>query len=80
MRKPPTFLQGFLIVLGGLAFAVFGCLGAISGGAFASGSPSSMFVLGGFVFVAGLLAALYGGVIFIIATFKALFAKRDGTS
>ena len=53
----PTFLHGLLILLGGIAFAFFGCLGAISG--LTSNSPSSLqttgLVVGGFGF---LLAAL----------------------
>lgn len=75
----PTFLHGTVILLGGIAFAVFGCLGAIAG--FASNSPSqlqmALGVTGSAGFLAGCLAVLVGGLLLIIAIFNALFGKRD---
>ena len=81
MQLRPSFLQGFLIALGGIVFAFFGCLGAISSGGFAeSASTSPLFVLGGLAFVAGLIAFVVGGVLFIIAMFKAVFGQGDASS
>jgi hypothetical protein len=78
----PTFLHGFLIFLGGLAFAVFGCLGAIAG--LASNSPSpgetALAWVGGAGFVVGCLAVLVGGLLLVIAIFNALFGKRDSAT
>jgi hypothetical protein len=78
----PTFLHGFLIVLGGLAFAVFGCLGAIAG--LSSNSPSpgetALAWIGGAGFVVGCLAVLVGGLLLVIAIFTALFGKRDAAT
>jgi hypothetical protein len=78
----PTFLHGLLILLGGIAFAFFGCLGAISG--LTSNSPSSLqttgLVVGGFGFLLGCLAVLTGGILLVIAIFNAIFGKRDASS
>lgn len=78
----PTFLHGLLILLGGIAFAFFGCLGAISG--LTSNSPSSLqttgLVVGGFGFLLGCLAVLTGGILLVIAIFNAIFGKRDAGS
>jgi hypothetical protein len=78
----PTFLHGLLILLGGIAFAFFGCLGAISG--LTSNSPSSLqttgLVVGGFGFLIGCLAVLTGGILLVIAIFNAIFGKRDASS
>jgi len=77
----PTFLHGFLIVLGGIAFAFFGCLGAISG--LTSNNPSQLqslgMIVGGLGFLAGCLAVLTGGILLVIAIFNAIFGKRDAT-
>ena len=77
IRLRPTFLQGLLIGGGGIAFAFFGCLGAIAG--FSSGTSGSqvLAIVGSIAFLAGLIGFLVGAVLFIIATFKALFGKRD---
>jgi hypothetical protein len=78
----PTFLHGLVILLGGIAFAVFGCLGAIAG--FASNNPSqgevALGVVGSAGFLAGCLAVITGGILLVIAIFTALFGKRDGSS
>jgi hypothetical protein len=75
----PTFLHGLLILLGGIAFAFFGCLGAISG--LTSNSPSSLqttgLVVGGSGFLIGCLAVVTGGILLVIAIFNAIFGKRD---
>ena len=65
------------MILGGLAFSLAGCLGAITIFSYDSRSPL------GFVGVAalliGLLVMLVGGLLLVIALFKKIFAKRDGT-
>ena len=75
----PTFLHGLLILLGGIAFAFFGCLGAISG--LTSNNPSQLetvgMIVGGLGFVAGCLAVLTGGILLVIAIFNAIFGTRD---
>ena len=75
----PTFLHSVVILLGGIAFAVFGCLGAIAG--FASNHPSpgqiALGVVGSAGFLAGGLAVITGGILLVIAVFSALFSKRD---
>jgi hypothetical protein len=75
----PTFLHALVILFGGIAFAVVGCLGAIAG--FASNSSSqgqmALGVVGSAGFLAGCLAVLVGGVLLVIAIFNALFGKRD---
>jgi hypothetical protein len=77
----PTFFHGLLILLGGIAFAFFGCLGAISG--LTSNSPSQVqtlgIIVGGLGFVAGCVAVLTGGILLVIAVFNAIFGKRDAT-
>lgn len=78
----PTFLHGLVILLGGIAFAVFGCLGAIAG--FASNNPSqgqiALGVVGSAGFLAGCIAVLTGGILLVIAIFNALFGKRDASN
>jgi len=78
----PTFLHGLLILLGGIAFAVFGCLGAIAG--FATNNPSqgqiALGVVGSAGFLAGCLAVVTGGILLVIAIFNALFSKRDASN
>jgi hypothetical protein len=75
----PTFLHGLLILIGGIAFAFFGCLGAISG--LTSNNPDQLqtigIIVGGLGFVAGLIAGLIGGILLVIAIFNAIFGKRD---
>jgi hypothetical protein len=75
----PTFLHGLLILLGGIAFAFFGCLGAISG--LTSNNPDQLqtigIIVGGIGFVGGLIVVLTGGILLVIAVFNAIFGKRD---
>jgi hypothetical protein len=75
----PTFLHGLVIFLGGIAFAVFGCLGAVAG--LATNNPSqgqmALAIVGGAGFLVGCLAVLVGGVLLVIAIFNAIFGKRD---
>ena len=75
----PTFLHGVIILLGGIAFAVVGCLGAIAGFASNSASPGQLALgwVGSAGFLAGCLAVLVGGVLLVIAIFNAIFGKRD---
>ena len=74
----PTFLHGIVMLLGGIAFAVFGCLGQMAGW---TSSPSTaqtaLSLLGVAGVLAGCLAAVVGGLLLIIAIFNALFGKRD---
>ena len=78
----PTFVHGVLILLGGVAFAFFGCLGAISG--LTSNNPSQLqaagILVGGLGFVAGCLAVLTGFLLLVIAVFNTIFGKRDASS
>jgi hypothetical protein len=75
----PTLGHGLLILLGGIAFAFFGCLGAISG--LTSNNPSPIqttgIFVGGLGFIVGCVAVLTGGILLVIAIFKAVFDKRD---
>ena len=77
----PTFLHGLAILAGGIAFAFFGCLGAISG--LTSNNPSQVqtigIIVGGLGFVAGCIAVLTGGILLVIAIFNAIFGKRDAS-
>jgi hypothetical protein len=74
----PTFRHGLLIVLGGFAFALAGCLGGISAFSYDSSSPLGW--VGVAALLVGLLVMLVGGLLLVIATFKKIFDKRDGTS
>ena len=69
----PTFRHALLVVLGGFAFALAGCLGSIAVFSYDSQSPY------GFIGVAalfiGLLIMLVGGVLLVIAVLKKLFRK-----
>jgi hypothetical protein len=76
----PSFLQGFVLVIGGAAFAFFGCLGAIAGMSSTSSQMGSLALLGGLGFVVGVLAVLVGGLLLVIATFKAIFGSRDAAN
>jgi len=78
----PTFLHGLVILLGGIAFAVFGCLGALAG--FANNNPSqggiALGIVGSAGFLAGCLAVITGGILLVIAIFNALFGQRDASN
>jgi len=78
----PTFPHSLLILLGGIAFAFFGCLGAIAGFASNNASPGqvALGVVGAAGFLAGCLAVLVGGLLLVIAIFNAIFGKRDTTN
>ena len=79
MPLRPTFKQGLTLGLGGATLAFFGCLGAIAGFSSSnSGGAGALGIIGSIGFVAGLIAALIGGVLLVIATFKAIFKNRDG--
>jgi hypothetical protein len=75
----PTLLHGLTIFLGGVAFAFFGCLGAVAG--LSSNNPSqgqmALGIAGGAGFLVGCLAVLVGGVLLVIAIFNVIFGKRD---
>jgi hypothetical protein len=75
----PTVGHGLLILLGGIAFAFFGCLGAISGLTSNNPSPAQTtgIFVGGLGFIVGCVAVLTGGILLVIAIFKAIFGKRD---
>jgi hypothetical protein len=75
----PTFKQGLTFGIGGAVLAFFGCLGAIAGFSSSnSGGSQALGVVGSIGFVAGLIGALIGGVLLVIAIFKAIFKNRDG--
>ena len=69
----PTFRHALLVVLGGFAFALAGCLGSIAVFSYDSQSPY------GFIGVAalfiGILIMLVGGVLFVLAVFRKLLGK-----
>jgi hypothetical protein len=77
VKLRPTFLQALTIGFGGAVVAFFGCLGAIAGFSTNASGGQALGVLGGAVFVAGVIAVLVGGLIFVIATFNAIFGRRD---
>jgi hypothetical protein len=72
----PTFRHGLMVVLGGLAFALAGCLGSITVFSYNSSSPVG-FVGIGAMFI-GLLVMLVGVVLLVIALFKKMFGKQTG--
>lgn len=74
----PTFRHGLFIVLGGFAFALAGCLGGIT--AFSYNSSSPLGWVGVAALLIGLLVMIVGGLLLVIAMFKKIFSKRDGTS
>ena len=78
MQLRPTFLQGCLISLGGFAFSLLGCMGAATG--FSTNGNQTLGFIGAAAALVGLAVLFVGGVLFVIATFKALFGKRDGVS
>jgi hypothetical protein len=72
----PTLRHGLFVVLGGLAFAVVGCLGGIT--AFSYDSSSYLGFAGIAALYAGLLVMFVGVVLVAIAIFKKLFGRQTG--
>ena len=72
----PTFRHGLFIVLGGLAFALAGCLGGIT--AFSYDSSSYLGFVGIAALFAGVLVTSVGVVLVAIAIFKKLFGGQTG--
>jgi uncharacterized membrane protein len=72
----PTFRNGLLVVLGGFAFALAGCLGGIT--AFSYDSSSYLGFVGIAALYIGLVVTLVGSVLVAIAIFKKLFGKQTG--
>src|SRR5262249_74987 len=72
----PTFRHGLLVVLGGFAFALAGCLGGIT--AFSYDSSSSLGFVGMAALFIGMLGMFVGIVLVAIAMFKKLFSKQTG--
>ena len=70
----PTFRHGLLVVLGGFAFALAGCLGGIT--AFSYAPTSYVGFVGIAALFAGMLVMLVGVVLLVIALFKKLFGKQ----
>jgi hypothetical protein len=70
----PTFRHGLMVVLGGFAFALAGCLGGIAVFSYNSSSPV------GFVGIAamfiGILVMLVGVLLLVIALLKKTFSKQ----
>jgi len=72
----PTFRHGLLVILGGLAFALVGCLGGIT--AFSYDSSSYLGFVGIAALYIGLVVTLVGSVLVAIAIFKKLFGRQTG--
>jgi len=71
----PTFRHGLMVVLGGFAFALAGCLGGIA--LFSYDSQSYLGFIGIAALFIGMLVMLVGGLLLVIALFKKIFGKRD---
>jgi len=69
----PTFRHGLMVVLGGFAFALAGCLGGIA--LFSYDSTSSVGFVGVVAMFVGMLVMLVGVVLVVIALFKKMFGK-----
>jgi hypothetical protein len=69
----PTFRHALLVVLGGFAFALAGCLGSIAVFSYDSQSPYGF--IGVAALIIGLLIMLVGGVLLVIAVFKKLLGR-----
>ena len=70
MNNGPTYWQGCLLVLAGMAMVFFGCLGAWSAGL--GGRPSSLgSSLAVLVFFAGFLVGVGGLVVFVMTMVRA---------
>ena len=69
----PTFRHGLLIVLGGFAFALAGCLGGIT--AFSYNNSSPLGWVGVAALLIGMLVMLVGVLLLVIAVFKKIFGK-----
>ena len=69
----PTFRHALLVVLGGFAFALAGCLGSIA--VFSYDSQSAYGFIGVAALFIGLLIMLVGGLLFVIAVFRKLLGK-----
>lgn len=70
----PTFRNAAIVVLGGFAFALAGCLGGIA--LFSYDSRSSLGFVGVVAMFIGMLGMLVGFILLLIAFFK----KISGTS
>jgi hypothetical protein len=69
----PTIRHGLMVVLGGFAFALAGCLGGIA--IFSYNSSSPLGFIGVAALLIGLLVMLVGVVLLVIALFKKILGK-----
>ena len=69
----PTFRHGLMVVLGGFAFALAGCLGGIALFSYDSSGPAGF--VGVVAMLVGILWMLVGVVLLVIALFKKMFGK-----
>jgi len=74
----PTFRHGLLVVLGGFAFALAGCLGGIT--AFSYNSSSPLGWVGIAALLVGILVMLIGGLLVFIALLKKVFGGAQSNA
>lgn len=74
MTEPrPTLRQALTVLGGSVVVAAFGCAGFMAGASI--GSDGGM--VGGLVFVLGVLAFLVGCVLLLIVGIRAIFGRRN---
>lgn len=78
MTEPrPTLRQALTILGGSAAVAAFGCAGfLVTGNSIESGGA----MVGGLVFILGVLAFLVGWVLLLFVGIRALFRRRGATA
>jgi hypothetical protein len=70
----PTFRHGLMIVLGGAAFALAGCLGGIT--AFSYNNSSPLGWVGVAALLIGLLVVLVGVLVLVIALARKILGRH----
>jgi hypothetical protein len=70
----PTFRHGLMVVLGGAAFALAGCLGGITAFSYDNSSPLGW--VGVAALLIGLLVILVGVLLLVIALARKIFGKQ----
>jgi hypothetical protein len=69
----PTFRHGLMVVLGGFAFALAGCLGGLA--LFSYDSQSPLGFVGIVAMFIGIVVMFIGVVLVLIASFKKMFSR-----